>query len=53
MDTQELLRRYALGERDFSNVNMVHVCLTNANLVGAHLIGAHLIHADLRGVEQS
>ncbi|WP_246275666.1 pentapeptide repeat-containing protein [Brasilonema bromeliae] len=36
---------------DFSNVNLVHVCLTNANLVGAHLIGAHLIRADLRGVD--
>ena len=29
MDAQEILKRYADGERDFSWVHMVQVCLTN------------------------
>ncbi|MEH1809847.1 pentapeptide repeat-containing protein [Nostoc sp.] len=47
MKTPELLRRYAAGERDFSNVSLIQVCLTNANLIGVHLKGADLIGKDL------
>jgi uncharacterized protein YjbI with pentapeptide repeats len=51
MDAQEILKRYAAGQRDFSRVSLIQVCLTNANLIGVHLIGAHLIGADLRGTD--
>ena len=49
MDAQEILKRYAAGQRDFSRVSLVRVCLTNANLIGAHLIGANLRNTFLRG----
>ena len=32
MDAQEILKRYAAGERDFSWVHMIQVCLTNNKL---------------------
>ncbi len=42
MDVSELLERYAVGERDFSGLN-----LDNANLSGADLSGVNLCQADL------
>jgi len=41
---EELLRRYAEGERDFESAN-----LSGANLVRANLSGAKLRNAKLRG----
>ncbi len=35
MNAQEILKRYAAGQRDFSRVSLIQVCLTNANLIGA------------------
>ncbi len=46
MNAQELLQRYASGQRDFSRITLIHECLTNSNLMGAHL-------ADLTGAELS
>ena len=44
MTTEELLERYAAGERDFSGVD-----LRGVNLSGANLYGVMLYDADLRG----
>ncbi|ELR98349.1 pentapeptide repeat-containing protein [Gloeocapsa sp. PCC 73106] len=41
-ETQELLKRYALGDRNFQNIN-----LSGANLQGIYLTDANLIGADL------
>ncbi len=48
MDAEELLRRYADGERNF-----VEVDLSRANLSGANLYGADLRNANLSGVDLS
>ncbi len=37
MDADELLRRYAAGEREFSEVNLIGADLEKANLVGINL----------------
>ena len=42
MDIEELKRRYAAGERDFSTVNLSRAKLIGVNLVGINL-GAALI----------
>ena len=44
MTAEELLERYAAGERDFSGVD-----LRGVNLSGANLYGVMLYDADLRG----
>jgi superfamily I DNA and RNA helicase len=54
-DAGELLKRFALGGRNFqnadlSNAQLVGVCLKNANLIGANLSGANLTKAQLDGV---
>ena len=51
MNAQEIVKQYANGERDFSRVSLIEVCLTDANLIGIHLIGANLIKANLQGTE--
>jgi superfamily I DNA and RNA helicase len=43
-EASEILKRYALGERDFQNID-----LSNAELIGVHLNNANLIGANLRG----
>lgn len=48
MDADELLRRYAAAERDFSNLDLSVMELREANLVGANLKGANLSKTDLR-----
>ncbi|MCB8767140.1 pentapeptide repeat-containing protein [Planktothrix agardhii] len=47
IDSQELLRRYLAGERDFNHINLIGAHLCQVNLVGANLIGASLDRADL------
>ena len=67
MKAEELLRRYAAGERDFDKLNLTslgslreeclvdvnfrHANLTGANLIGANLIGANLTGANLTGAD--
>jgi uncharacterized protein YjbI with pentapeptide repeats len=50
MDHEELLRRYAAGDRLFPNALLVHPNLVGALLTGANLDGAHVIPGDLAGV---
>ncbi len=55
-DRGELLKRYALGGRNFQNADLRNaqlagVCLRNANLIGANLSGANLRNAQLDGVK--
>ena len=55
-DTGELLKRYALGGRNFqnadlSNAQLAGVNLQDANLIGANLRGANLSYAQLDGVK--
>jgi uncharacterized protein YjbI with pentapeptide repeats len=57
MTAEELLQRYAAGERDFSGINLREVelvdvqlpsiNLSNADLIGANLAGSNLSEADL------
>ncbi len=47
MDADELLKRYATGDRDFTGANLARVKLIGANLVGAKLWGANLSGANL------
>ena len=57
MDSEELLRRYAAGERDFSKLNLTSLgslreeCLVDVNFRHANLTGANLIGANLTGVD--
>lgn len=47
MKVQELLDRYAVGERDFQGVDLREADLRRADLTGARLCGANLSCADL------
>jgi uncharacterized protein YjbI with pentapeptide repeats len=47
---QELLSRYAAGEREFGAAMVIGADLRGASLRGASLIGANLSRADIRGV---
>ncbi|MEK0180597.1 pentapeptide repeat-containing protein [Microcoleus anatoxicus] len=54
MNAEELLRRYADGERDFEGVDLRRVDLCNANLSGINLRNSYieesgLIHINLSG----
>jgi len=42
MEADELLKRYAAGERDFRKVDLRSANLTRANLSGINLSGANL-----------
>ena len=58
MDRNELVRRYAAGERDFSKIRLRGIFLDstdlrNINLSGADLSGTHLGGADLSGANLS
>jgi len=48
MEADELLKRYAAGERDFRKVD-----LSSANLSSAHLSGINLSGANLSGAQKS
>ncbi len=45
MEADELLRRYAAGERDFRKVDLSRANLNRANLIGINLSGANLSSA--------
>ncbi len=47
MDVNELLRRYAAGEKDFCGVDLSNASLRGADLRGIHLRGASLNRTDL------
>ncbi|MEO1373843.1 MAG: pentapeptide repeat-containing protein [Cyanobacteria bacterium J06635_10] len=49
IDAQELLKRYAKGERDFRNIFLDGVDLSGVNLQSINLCGAHLSHVNLQG----
>jgi uncharacterized protein YjbI with pentapeptide repeats len=56
MTAEELLRRYAAGERNFAGARLSNSCLReadlrNCDLRGADLSGADLRRTDLRGVK--
>jgi superfamily I DNA and RNA helicase len=55
-DASELLKRYALGGRNFQNIDLSNaelkgIRLSNANLIDANLKGANLQRAQLDGVK--
>lgn len=49
MDAEELIRHYAAGERDFSDVGLTGLDLSGINLAVANLTGAKLVSANLSG----
>jgi uncharacterized protein YjbI with pentapeptide repeats len=49
METEELLKQYAAGVRDFTAVNLCEANLSRANLQGANLSQANLSIANLGG----
>ncbi|MBW4550384.1 MAG: pentapeptide repeat-containing protein [Aphanocapsa sp. GSE-SYN-MK-11-07L] len=53
LTAEELLERYAAGERDFRKVNLREACLSGANLCGINLSRARLSDADLSGINLS
>lgn len=53
MDREELLRRYAADERDFSEFNLRHINLSGADLSDINLSWADLTGADLTGADLS
>ena len=53
MNANELIQRYADGERDFSGANLSEANLYEANLSEADLSGADLGRADLSGANLS
>lgn len=53
IDAQELLRRYASGERDFKGIILHRDDLRGAELHSVNLYGAHLSYVKLRGANLS
>lgn len=53
MEVEELLKRYAAGERNFVEVNLNEANLSGVNLSGANLKGANLSVANLSGANLS
>jgi hypothetical protein len=49
MYAKDLLSRYAAGQRDFRNLNLIAANLRNLNLSGANLSGTNLTKANLSG----
>lgn len=49
IDSQELLKRYAEGEKDFRDIFLDRVDLSGVNLQSINLCGAHLSHVNLQG----
>jgi uncharacterized protein YjbI with pentapeptide repeats len=53
MKAQELLRRYAAGERDFRYANLHRQSLKGKDLSGSDFTGSNFSYADIRGVNFS
>lgn len=53
MEVEELLKRYAAGERDFAGLNLCEVNLSRVNLSGVNLSNAILSIANLSGANLS
>jgi uncharacterized protein YjbI with pentapeptide repeats len=53
ISAEELLKRYAAGERDFSGIKLGNADFREINLSGAYLRGINLSGADLRGINLS
>jgi uncharacterized protein YjbI with pentapeptide repeats len=54
MQAEELLRRYASGERDFSNIQLEYTDeLSDANLSGINLSNSHIDELFLQGINLS
>ena len=53
MDIEELLSRYAAGERNFVGIDLIEANLTGVNLSGANLSGANLSVSNLSGANLS
>jgi uncharacterized protein YjbI with pentapeptide repeats len=51
MTAEELLQRYATGERDFSGVDLSGVSLSEASLSEINLTNADLSSTDLTGID--
>ncbi|MDV3002675.1 MAG: Serine/threonine-protein kinase B (plasmid) [Chroococcopsis gigantea SAG 12.99] len=49
MDREELLKKYAAGERDFTGVDLSSADLRNIDLCEVDFTRANFSHADLRG----
>lgn len=47
MDAEELIKLYAVGQRDFSDVGLCSLDLSDINLAGANLNGARLVGTNL------
>ncbi|MEG4350940.1 pentapeptide repeat-containing protein [Microcoleus sp. LAD1_D5] len=53
MTVEELLKKYAAGERNFAGINLTEANLSGVNLSGANLKGANLSVANLSGANLS
>ncbi|WP_341730735.1 pentapeptide repeat-containing protein [Microcoleus sp. EPA2] len=53
MTVEELLTKYATGERNFAGINLTEANLSGVNLSGANLKGANLSVANLSGANLS
>jgi uncharacterized protein YjbI with pentapeptide repeats len=53
MKAEDVLSKYAAGERNFPNTNLTEANLSGANLSGANLSGANLSVANLSGANLS
>ena len=53
MTVEELLKKYAVGERNFAGINLTEANLSGVNLSGANLKGANLSVANLSGANLS
>ncbi len=52
-NVKELLSRYAAGQRDFRNLNLMAANMRNLNLSGINLSGTNLTKANLSGTNLS
>lgn len=53
MEVEELLKRYAAGEREFTGINLCEANLSRVNLSGANLSQANMSIANLSGANLS
>jgi uncharacterized protein YjbI with pentapeptide repeats len=53
IERRTLLRRYAAGERDFSNIDFGETILSDVDLTGINLSGSIFLGTDLTGINLS